>query len=299
MKVTELEGLLSDQVKKEIGLVQLKANEVVKFKINRQPTSRFNTAGDMVFIYPTTYLRKTDIVYLPVETENGEIITKEFELEYNPSDPTDLIVFEPNMQAEIRITGKDPNKKELLWFLRLSNYNSSNPYKLPSKVALFSELEPEQEAKTSIEKEVEIATMVHAITSMSIQEVDAAYGAVGLAGHDNPIEKQKALIVYIKSDKNRTIFNRLVLRKLDVVSELVKRALENSIIVYNDDTRTFARTIFNSNGQAKNVANLYTAPVGRIAEEEFAKWLSAKENVAEYNKIDKAVNVSKKQAATV
>jgi hypothetical protein len=306
MKATEIAELLPKKIREEIGLVALQPYEVVKFKSLKKPSVRKNTLGDDVFIYSNLVIPKSDKVYLPVEvtqkTDDGEVTTvevKEFEMEYAVNTSHELVLFEANSQAEIRITGKEASKKELLWYLRLSNFNATNPYKRSDVVAAFEELEPQQEAKVSIEKEAEIAKMVAHIVNMSTQEIDAAYAAVGLAGHDGAVEKQSALIAYIKDDKKRSIFNRLALRKTDITAELIKRALEVGAIVYNDDTRVFAKS-YKTNAGVLKVKELHIANQGRDPYDDFCKWLSSKENQSEYNAIHKAVDLALKPvSATV
>jgi hypothetical protein len=282
MKPFDIVELLHEDIVKNLKLQPLNRGEVAKFKILQKPKAHTNTANDVLMIYPSAkYVPKNEAVFL-IDKQG---IPREFEVE-----APEPIVFLGEMSGEIIIRGTEPHKLPLLYALRMSNYNASNIYRNDSKSAVFEEITENVNTKNTLREKQEIAAMTEYIFSKKPAEINALYKDLNLVGADTEEEKRMAMITMIESSsQGRDVFRNIGMKKSSVVREVIKKAVESEILIFNPTTKVFSNAI-KTDGMTVELNPIFTVPLGQDADEALvAYFLTDPSGKKQYEKLDQLV----------
>lgn len=240
---------LSDRFKKEIKWgVPPSRDEVIEFQLINIPIVKQN--GEMLPIYGNQRIPNMDSVYDPyMKDGNGKeiggmvqiaYVTKETGNDNKPYEFGEIEMLRIN-KGTLTISGKEPSKYGLLWFLRACNYNQSNALSNPGSVGyLFKELEPVKTAAQKLKERRELQDCINYITDLKEAEIVSLLSALKLAVLPSIEENTMALIDFVQSKEKRDKFNGLAKDARTPVAALITKAEKLELIRYNKDPKTWS-----------------------------------------------------------
>lgn len=234
-KKTEKKAELKDIIKKlnpeylkSLGIKDLERDEKVIFKLVQKPMIAHDTGGQKKEIYPASkYVPSTENIW------DGKDM-------HEISIPEDILFLHAE-GAQIVITGKEPHKRPLLWYLRMSNYNGSNPYAIAGKEIIFEEVSYDAINIREFEKESEIASLITFIKNQNTSDLTQIAKQLSVSTGDTDTSKQMALVAYIKNDANRERFKNLTINGSESLKELIKKAESLDLLVFDQDTKIWSK----------------------------------------------------------
>lgn len=227
-----------------LGLKNLERDERVVFRVIQKPLVARDTSGQVKDIYKASQrVPNKSVVF------DGEAM---HEIAY-----PEEIVFYRESGSEIVITGKEPNKFPLMWFLRMSNHNQSNIFAVSGSEYIFEELAELTLSQNALDKEVEIATLISFIKNKSEEDITQICKQLNIPTGTTQVEKQMTLIGYIKNDVNRQKFRSLSINALGSIEELITKAMEYDLLGLDEETK-----IWSSRLDGVNVSEIIQVPIG-------------------------------------
>lgn len=212
----------------EIGLKNLERDERIVFRVIQKPIVASDTQGHKKDIY-----KASQRVPNKSQVFDGSDM---YEIAY-----PDEISFYRESGSEIVITGREPNKFPLLWFLRMSNHNLSNTYAIKGSEYIFEEVAEATASQDAFDKESEIATLITFIKSKSEEDITQLCKQLNVSAGTTEIEKKMAIVAYIKNDVNRQKFKSLSLNALGSVKELITKSMELGLLSLDEETKIWSR----------------------------------------------------------
>ncbi len=229
-KPTELKDIikkLNPDYLKALGIRDLERDEKVIFKLVQKPMIAHDTGGQRKEIYPAS-----KSVPSKEQVWDGKDM-------HEISIPEDILFLHAE-GAQIVVTGKEPHRRPLLWYLRMSNYNRSNPYAIAGKEPIFEEVSYDAINIKEFEKESEIASLITFIKGQSTADLTQITKQLSVSAGDADTSKQMALVAYIKNDANRERFKSLTINGAESLKELVKQAEKLDLIKLDSTTRIWS-----------------------------------------------------------
>lgn len=238
----------------DLGLKNLERDERIVFRVIQKPIVASDTQGQKKDVY-----KASQRVPNKSQVYDGKAM---YEIEY-PGE----ISFYRESGSEIVITGREPNKFPLLWFLRMSNHNQSNPLAIKGPEIIFEEVAELTRSQDAFDKEVEVATLITFIKSKSLEDISQICKQlnVGAAGY-TLLDKQMALIGYIKNDLNRQKFRNLSVNALGSIKELIVNAVQLDLLALDEDTKMWSRRI-----DGERVSDIMQVPIGEDPKDSLVK----------------------------
>lgn len=227
-----------------LGLKKLERDERVVFRVIQKPLVASDTSGQKKDIYKASQRVPNKCMVYDGESMHEVAYPEE-------------ITFYRESGSEIVITGKEPNKFPLMWFLRMSNHNLSNTLAVPGSELIFEEIAELTLSQDALDKEVEIASLISFIKTKSEEDVTQICKQLNIATGNTQVEKQMTLIAYIKNDVNRQKFRSLSINALGSIEELVTKAMEYDLLGLDDETKVWASRI-----DGNNVSEIAQVPIG-------------------------------------
>jgi len=263
-KIRDVLPRLSDEYKKTLGVGPeygtLKPGQTVIFKILRQPLKVRNIENDQMDILPaSTRIPNTDSIY------DGKDM---FEITCSDGTQDTELLFIRESYAQIVFTPAEPQRYPLMWFLRMSNFNASNPYAINTYVKTFEEVATEANEFSSVAKEADIAKLTLYISEKVEADLIQICRQLGLNADQNANSLKTTLMTFVKNDRNRDKFKSLVMDGDGAVIELVKKAVSYGLISYDDDIRTWKNLI-----SGKEINDILQVSIGEEQHEALAKFL--------------------------
>lgn len=227
-----------------LGLKKLERDQRVVFRVIQKPLVARDTSGQAKDIYKASQrVPNKCMVY------DGEAM---HEIAY-----PEEITFYRESGSEIVITGKEPNKFPLMYFLKMSNHNLSNPLAVSGSELIFEEIAELTLSQDALDKEVEIATLISFIKNKSEEDITQICKQLNIATGNTQVEKQMTLIAYIKNDVNRQKFRSLSINSLGSIEELITKAMEYDLLGLDDETK-----IWSSRLDGTNISEIAQVPIG-------------------------------------
>lgn len=242
----EVLASLDPEYKKALGVGELlKRDQKVTFRTLQIPIVAHDTEGMKRDIYQASLrIPNTDSVW------DGKNMV-------DISVPEEIMMYR-NQNSEIVISGTQQNRFNLMYYLRMSNHNQSNPYAIKGSRALFEEVAYEAKALGDLEREIDIAAMIGVISEKNDAELSQNVKQLGIVCGESETEKKAALVLYIKHDANRQKFKNMVLKGGEMIGELVKKSKELGFISIDEDTKMWS--IHNDGGE--KMTEMYHTPMG-------------------------------------
>jgi hypothetical protein len=230
LTAAEAKDKLNPEYVADLGLKNLERDERIVFKVLQKPIVASDTSGQKKDIY-----KASQRVPNKCTVYDGKAM-------YEVSYPEEISFYRES-NSEIVITGKEPHKFALLWFLRMSNNNLSNPYAIQGSEYIFEEVAELMKSQNALDKEVEVATLITFIKSKSLEDVAQLCKQLNVACGETQVEKQMALIEYIKNDTNRNRFRSTSINALGTIKELINKSIELDILSLDNETKMWSRRV--------------------------------------------------------
>lgn len=146
-----------------------------------------------------------------------------------------LILFDKNEQCKITITGWNHKQFELLWYLRISSVNKSNPLNADDRSVkyIFQETEPEKDAQSELATRRERRQTEDAIEKSGQDELAGWMQSVNQPV--TPIHDQNKITLMKWLDSDAKNFKKFQSISSDVrteISQLIRRAENKGAIQY-------------------------------------------------------------------
>lgn len=227
-----------------LGLRKLERDERVVFRVIQKPIVASDTSGQKKDIYKASQRVPNKCMVYDGDSMHEVAYPEE-------------IVFYRESGSEIVITGKEPNKFPLLWFMRMSNHNQSNTFGVAGSEYIFEEIAELTLSQDAFDKESEIAERITFIKSKSEADVSQICKQLNINGGTTELDKKMALIGYVKNDVNRQKFNALVINALGSIEELVTKSMEYDLLGLDDETKVWSSRI-----DGNNISEIVQVPIG-------------------------------------
>ena len=238
----------------ELHLKNLERDERIVFRVVQKPIIAKDTSGQVKEIYKASQrVPNKCTIYDGISTH---------EIEY-PGE----ISFYRDTASEIVISGKEPQKFPLLWFLRMSNNNLSNPNAILGSEFIYEEVAELTLSQGALDKEVEISELISFINAKSLEDTAQLCKQLNVACGQTEIEKKMALIGYMKSDINRQKFKSVSINKMGSYKELIDTAMQLDILALDNETKMWSRK---SNGEKSY--SIIQVPIGEDSKEFLIKY---------------------------
>jgi hypothetical protein len=241
---------LSEKFKKQIKWgAPLERDEVVQFQLIDIPLVKQN--GELRPYYRNHRIPNIDSIYDPYKDGIGGMV----EIAYvvgqtgNEASPYKLgeIEFKRDDKGVVTISGKDPAKFALLYYLRASNYNQSNPLAIKTSSGfIFKELEPVKTAKQKLKDRMELSNCMLYIDKMKDAELVSMLKALKQATYNSLEENKYALVEFIQDPANRERFNSMSVDVRMPIAALITKAEDLELIKFEKAPKTW---IYKSTGK--------------------------------------------------
>ena len=145
-----------------------------------------------------------------------------------------------------------PQQVNLLRYLEMSNYNESNPNKMPGKVAIFYKVDIESDTKDTVEDMEVEADALYMARSMEPQKLVGYARTLGINVDRSMYEIKHDMMVMAKGNPQLfmdEISNPMIERK-----QIIMDAVENEVVTYAQGKRQY---LWSDNKQI-----IYTVAVG-------------------------------------
>jgi len=263
-KINDVLPRISDEYKRSLGIGKeyghLKPGETAIFKILRQPLKVRNIEGDSQDILPaSTRVPNTDSIF------DGKDM---FEVTCSDGTQATELLFLRQEFGQIVFTSSEPQRYPLMWFLRMSNHNASNPYAISTYGKVFEEVAIEATEGVNLAKESDIAKLTIFISEKAEADLIQVCKQLGLNPDQNTNGLKTTLINFIKKDQNRDRFKSLVMDGDGAVVELVKKCVAHELIKFDSDIRTWKNLI-----SGKEVNDIVQVMIGEEQNEALARFL--------------------------
>lgn len=233
---------LSDEFKKRVKWdVPPGRDEVIEFQVIEIPIVKQN--GEMLPVYGNRRIPNVDSVYDPgANNGKGGMVQIAYVLREtgNENKPYDLgeIEFLRTNKGVITITGREPAKYGLLYFLRACNYNESNPLAgTTSSGYIFRELEPTKTAEQKLKDRRQVNECMNLIDEMKESEIVSILAALKEQVKPSFIENQSTLVEFIQDKSKREKFLALSKDARTPVAALISKAEALEIIRFEKDPK--------------------------------------------------------------
>lgn len=243
----------------ELGLKNLARDERIVFRVIQKPIKATNTQGEHKEIY-----KASQRVPNKCEVFDGKEM---FEISY-----PEEISFYRDSGSEIVITGKEPNKFPLLWFLRMSNHNLSNPSAIKGSEYIFEEVAEHNNSQNAFDKEVEIASFISVIKQKCLADISQMCKQFNIGTGETLVEKQMAMIGFIKNDLNRQKFATVVINMLGSCKELIAEATKLDLLALDNDTKIWSRRM-----DGETHSEIIQVPIGEDPKDYLVKYFTTNE----------------------
>ncbi len=206
-------------------------HEEVVFELSEK--KRHTVGGvDKGPLYRNFQLPNNDEIYDPWANKKIKV---QYIQDGHTADKPGMIMFDKNEQSKITITGWNHKHFDLLWFLRISSFNKTNPLNSEdrSQRCVFQETEPEKDAKAKLYIKREKRQTEDAIEKAKHDELAAWMQAVGIASTPVHDQNKVMLMDWIDLDpKNFKKFQSISSDVRTVIANLIKRAEHKGVIQY-------------------------------------------------------------------
>jgi len=218
-----------------------KRDEEVEFKILRNPVERSDVKGNKFFQYCKSVMIKGNDELVDKDGNAYPICSrfiKEHEIDESPI--FESVEFLGENDGTISISGRQPNKFNIIRFLRCHNANKKNYLRDEYTAPMFEELEPQKTARQRVNERKRRVTVENSIYKLNDSEVVTYLKALKLPTFKSEEENLDQLITFIQDRNGLKKYENLAKDVRTPILYMIQVATDKEIISYNKDTHEWS-----------------------------------------------------------